>query len=158
MNVTLIIRRALVWGVVGTVLVAIVASVAGALVADLEGMLGAFLGAAIGFAFLALTPLSIVWGVKIGGGDLLHPGFFSVVLGMWLVKFLVFLALLFWLGDLSFAHRETLFLTIVATLLVGLITDVLVVARSRMPYVDVALPGDAGSSASGQGSKESTQQ
>ena len=104
-------------------------------------MLGAFVGVAIGFGFLALTPLSIIWGLKAGRGNMLEPGFFAVVLGMWLVKFVVFIALIFWLGDLTWAHRETLFLTIVASLLAGLTTDVVVMIRSRMPYVDVTLPG-----------------
>jgi len=136
-----VIRKAVFWGVIWTSLVTIIASVAGALVADLAGMLGALLGGGIGFVFLALTPLSIIWGLKAGKGNVLEPGFFAVVLGIWLGKFVLFLALVFWLGDLDWAHRETLFLTIVASLLVGLATDVVVVIRSRMPYVDVELPG-----------------
>lgn len=140
MNAQTVIRKALFWGVVWTSLVTIVASIAGALVAELQGMLGALVGGGIGFVFLAITPLSIVWGLKAGRGNVLEPGFFAVVLGMWLGKFVAFLALVFWLGDLDWAHRETLFLTIVASLLVGLATDVVVVIRSRMPYVDVALP------------------
>jgi len=139
-----IVRKALFWGMIWTALVAIVASVAGALVAELQGMLGALLGSAIGFGFLAFTPLSIIWGLKAGRGNVLEPGFFAVVLGMWLAKFIVFLAIVFWLGDVGFAHRETLFVTIVASLLVGLITDVVVVIRARIPYVDVELPGQPG--------------
>ncbi|MDR9396918.1 hypothetical protein [Pontimonas sp.] len=150
-----VIRKALLWGVVWTTLVTIVASVAGALVADLSGMLGALLGGGIGFAFLAITPLSIVWGLKAGRGNVLEPGFFAVVLGMWLGKFVIFLALVFWLGDLDWAHRETLFLTIVASLLAGLATDVVVVIRSRMPYVDVPLPNSDGSAPAGSPSTES---
>lgn len=142
MNVSQVVRKALFWGAVWTVLVGVVASVAGALVADLAGMLGAALGTAIGFAFLALTPISIVLGLKAGHGNVLEPGFFAVVLGVWLAKFVIFIALIFWLGDLSWAHRETLFLTIVASLIAGLTTDVVVLLRSRMPYVDVDLPGD----------------
>jgi len=73
----------------------------------------------------------------------LSPGFFASVLGTWLVKFVVFLAAVFWLGDQQWLERTTLFLTIVAALLVGLVTDLVVVARSRMPYVsDVSLPGE----------------
>jgi hypothetical protein len=65
------------------------------------------------------------------------------VLGTWLIKFVVFLAAVFWLGDQGWLDRTVLFLTIVAALLVGLVTDLVVVARSRMPYVsDVSLPGD----------------
>ena len=138
-----VVKRALFWGVISTSIVVIVASVVGALVAELSGMLGALAGGAVGFLLLALTPLSIIWGFKAGGGSVLAPGFFAVVLGVWLAKFVVFIALIFLLGDLSALHRETLFLTIVAALLVGLVTDLIVVLRSRVPYVDVELPGQS---------------
>jgi hypothetical protein len=143
MNASQVIRKALFWGAVWTSLVGTIAAVVGALVADLPGVLGALVGVAIGFAFLALTPLSIIWGLKLGHGNMLEPGFFAVVLGMWLIKVVIFLVLIFWLGDLSWAHRETLFLTIVVSLLAGLITDVVVMMRSRMPYLDVSLPSDS---------------
>jgi hypothetical protein len=146
MSVELLIRRTWLWGIVGVSVVAVVASVAGALVAELDGMLAALLGTAVGFAFLALTPLSITWALKAGQGDVLRPGFFAVVLGVWLVKFIVFLALVFWLGDVAWAHQETLFLTIVGALLVGLIVEVTVVVRSRPPEIDVEIPGSSGSS------------
>ena len=143
MSVELLIRRTWLWGIVGISLVAIVSSVAGALVADLDGVLGAVLGTAVGFAFLALTPLSITWALRAGRGDVLRPGFFAVVLGVWLAKFVVFLALVFWLGDVAWADSTTLFLTIVGSLLVGLIVEVTVVVRSRPPEIDVELPGSS---------------
>jgi len=139
-SVELLIRRTWLWGIVGISLVAVVSSVAGALVAELEGVLGALLGTAVGFAFLALTPLSITWALRAGRGDVLRPGFFAVVLGVWLAKFVVFLALVFWLGDVAWADSTTLFLTIVAALLVGLIVEGTVVIRSRPPEIDVELP------------------
>ncbi|MFZ9087934.1 MAG: hypothetical protein ACO39R_00900 [Pontimonas sp.] len=143
MSVQQVIRRALFWGVVSTAIVVIVASVAGALVAELSGMLAALVGGAIGFVLLALTPLSIMWGFKAGRGSVLAPGFFAVVLGVWMVKFIAFVAIIFLVGDIAALHRETLFLTIVASLLVALVSDLVVVIRSRMPYVDVELPGQS---------------
>jgi hypothetical protein len=128
---------------VSTAIVVIVASVAGALVAELSGMLAALVGGAIGFVLLALTPLSIMWGFKAGRGSVLAPGFFAVVLGVWMVKFIAFVAIIFFVGDSAALHRETLFLTIVASLLVALVSDLVVVIRSRMPYVDVELPGQS---------------
>jgi hypothetical protein len=128
---------------VSTAIVVIVASVAGALVAELSGMLAALVGGAIGFVLLALTPLSIMWGFKVGRGSVLAPGFFAVVLGVWMVKFIAFVAIIFLVGDIAALHRETLFLTIVASLLVALVSDLVVVIRSRMPYVDVKLPGQS---------------
>ena len=126
-----------------TALIGMVAAVIGALVGELAGMLGALVGAGVGFALLGLTPVSIMWGFKLGKGDVLSPGFFSAVLGTWLVKFVVFLAAVFWLGDQTWLDSTILFVTIVASVLAGLITDLVVVAKSRMPYVsDIDLPGD----------------
>jgi len=142
-SVQQVIRLALLWGIVSTAIVVIVASVAGALVAELSGMIAALVGGAIGFVLLALTPLSIMWGFKAGRGSVLAPGFFAVVLGVWMVKFIAFVAIIFLVGDIAALHRETLFLTIVASLLVALVSDLVVVIRSRMPYVDVELPGQS---------------
>ena len=143
MTVSQIAKRALLAGVVVTSIIAIVAATAGALISDLAGMLGAFVGAALGFALLGLTPLSIMWGFKLGKGDVLSPGFFSAVLGTWLLKFVVFLAAVLWLGDQEWLDRTVLFVTIVASVMATLVTDLVVVAKSRMPYVsDVTLPGD----------------
>jgi len=143
MTVSQIAKRALLAGVVVTSIIAIIAATAGALISGLAGMLGAFVGAALGYALLGLTPLSIMWGFRLGKGDVLSPGFFSAVLGTWLLKFVVFLAAVFWLGDQEWLDRLVLFITIVASVLASLVTDLVVVARSRMPYVsDITLPGD----------------
>ncbi len=143
MTVSQIAKRALIAGVVVTSIIAIIAATAGALISGLAGMLGAFVGAALGYALLGLTPLSIMWGFRLGKGDVLSPGFFSAVLGTWLLKFVVFLAAVFWLGDQQWLDRLVLFITIVASVLASLVTDLVVVAKSRMPYVsDITLPGD----------------
>ena len=143
MTVSQIAKRALLAGVVVTSIIAIIAATAGALISGLAGMLGAFVGAALGYALLGLTPLSIMGGFKLGKGDVLSPGFFSAVLGTWLLKFVVFLAAVFWLGDQEWLNRLVLFITIVASVLASLVTDLVVVAKSRMPYVsDITLPGD----------------
>ncbi len=143
MTVSQIAKRALLVGLVVTSVIAIVAATAGALISELPGMLGALVGAALGYALLGLTPLSIMWGFRLGKGDVLSPGFFASVLGTWLLKFVVFLAAVFWLGDQEWLDRTVLFLTIVAAVLATLVTDLVVVVKSRMPYVsDVTLPGD----------------
>ncbi len=143
MTVSQIAKRALLVGLVVTSVIAIVAATAGALISELPGMLGALVGAALGYALLGLTPLSIMWGFRLGKGDVLSPGFFASVLGTWLLKFVVFLAAVLWLGDQEWLDRTVLFLTIVAAVLATLVTDLVVVVKSRMPYVsDVTLPGD----------------
>jgi hypothetical protein len=142
-TVSQVAKRAVFVGAIVTSIIAIVAATWGALVSDLPGMLGALVGSGLGFALLGLTALSIIWGFRLGKGDVLAPAFFGIVLGTWLAKFVVFLAIVFWLGDQEWLDRTVLFLTIVASLLAGLITDVVVIARSRMPYVsDITLPGE----------------
>jgi len=128
MNASQLVRRALSAGAIVTALIGMVAAVIGALLGELAGMLGALVGAGVGFALLGLTPVSIMWGFKLGKGDVLSPGFFSAVLGTWLVKFVVFLAAVFWLGDQTWLDSTILFVTIVASVLAGLITDLVVVA------------------------------
>jgi hypothetical protein len=143
MNVSAVVKRAVLVGAVVTSVIAIVAATWGALVSELPGMLGALVGSALGFVLLGLTPISIIWGFHLGKGDVLSPGFFGAVLGTWLIKFVVFLAVVFWLGDQEWLDRVVLFVTIVAAVLAGLVVDLVVVARSRMPYVsDISLPGD----------------
>lgn len=143
MTITAVARRAVFVGALVTTAIAIVAATWGALVAELPGMLGALVGSALGFALLGLTGASIIWGFRLGRGDILAPAFFGVVLGTWLIKFVAFLAIVFWLGDQEWLDRVVLFVTIVASLLAGLVTDMVVIARSRMPYVsDVTLPGE----------------
>lgn len=143
MTVSQLVKRAVVVGAIVTSIIAMIAATWGALVSELPGMLGALVGSGLGFSLLGLTALSIMWGFRAGKGDVLAPAFFGIVLGTWLAKFVVFLAIVFWLGDQGWLDRTVLFLTIVASLLAGLITDVVVIARSRMPYVsDVTLPGE----------------
>lgn len=143
MSVSALARRAVLVGAAVTTIIVIVAATWGALRSELDGMLGALVGGALGYVLLGLTPLSIIWGFKLGKGDMLSPGFFGAVLGTWLVKFVAFLALVLWLGDQPWLDQVVLFVTIVAAIVAGLVTDLVVIAKARIPYVsDVKLPGE----------------
>ena len=62
----------------------------------------------------------------------------------WLLKFVLFLVLVFLLRDQPWIHPQVLFFSIVAGVIGTLVVDVVVVAKSRMPYVsDITLPGEA---------------
>jgi len=76
MNASQLVRRALSAGAIVTALIGMVAAVIGALLGELAGMLGALVGAGVGFALLGLTPVSIMWGFKLGKGDVLSPDSF----------------------------------------------------------------------------------
>lgn len=143
MTVSELAKKAVYVGAGVTTVIIIVAATWGALISGLPGMLGALVGGALGYVLLGLTPLSIIWGFKLGRGDMLSPGFFGAVLGTWFIKFVAFLAIVFWLGDQPWLDQVVLFVTIVAAIVAGLVTDLVVIARARIPYVsDVTLPGE----------------
>ncbi len=136
-----VLRRALVYGAGLSFAIAIIGSVVGALVAGLPGMLSALIGAGMGFVFLGLTAASVLLADRVTGSDLLSPAYFGIVIGAWILKFIVFLALVFTLRGADFVEPVVLFVCLVAAVIGGLVTDIIAVTRSRVPYVsDVRLP------------------
>jgi hypothetical protein len=129
------LRLSLVYGASLTAAIAVVASVAGALVAELAGLMSGLIGAGMGFVFLAVTAASILLADRVTKGDLLSPAYFGIVLGAWLLKFALFLVLVFTLRDASFIEPTVLFITLVVAVLGGLVVDLVAVARARVPYV-----------------------
>ncbi|WP_179873522.1 hypothetical protein [Microcella indica] len=139
-----VLRLSLVYGASLFAAIAVVGSVVGALVSELPGLLSALIGAGMGFVFLAVTAVSILLADRITKGDLLSPVFFALVLGAWLLKFVVFLVLVFTLREASFIDPVVLFVTLVIAVLGGLVTDLVAVSRGRVPYVsDITLPGSS---------------
>lgn len=124
-----------------TAMVAVGAAGIGALVAGERGALSGLIGAAITLVFLGITAASILLANRFAGSEVYLGAFFAIVLGGWLLKFLVFLVLIFLIKDQPFLHPTVLFVTVVVAVIGSLVVDVVVVARSRMPYVsDIALP------------------
>ena len=138
-----VLKNTLVYGGLLAVAIAVVGSVVGFLVDGSVGLVSALIGAAMAFLFLGVTAGSILLANRIANSDFLNPLFFVTVLGGWLLKFAVFLVLLILLKDQPWINTIVLFLTIVAGVAGSLVVDVLVIAKSRMPYVsDVSLPGE----------------
>lgn len=134
-----VLRRALVFGGLFAVALAVVGSVIGYLVAGGIGVSSALVGAAMAAVFLGITAFSVLLASRY---DIL--AFFSIVMGAWLVKFVVFIILAVVLRDQPWIQPTVLFLTLVGGVVGTLVVDVVVVSRSRMPYVsDISLPGEA---------------
>jgi hypothetical protein len=143
-----ILRRALGYGAVLAAVIAVVGGAAGFAADGGRGLLSALIGAVMAFVFLGLTAASILLGFRVTRNDFLNPAFFLIVLGGWIAKFAVFLAAAFLLREQPWINLMVLFLTIVVSVVGSLAIDVLVVARSRLPYAsDVTLPGENGSRA-----------
>ena len=137
-----ILTTSLRWGGLFALGLAIVAGTVGYLVAGLPGLWGGLLGAALAFLFLGLTAASILLGQRLTVDDPGSPLFFGVVLGAWLLKLIVFFIFMFWLRGQTWLDPWVFFLSVIAAVLGSLIVDVIAFQRSRMPYVDAALPGD----------------
>ncbi|HEV7849175.1 MAG TPA: hypothetical protein VGO88_07615 [Mycetocola sp.] len=138
-----ILKASLKWGGVLAVAIAVVGGGLGYLFDGSRGLTSALIGTAMSILFLGITAASILFANRWFGTDLFVPIFFGIVMGGWLVKFVLFLVLAVLLRDQPWINPTVLFLSIIAGVIAALTVDVIVVSRSRMPYVsDISLPGD----------------
>lgn len=129
-----VLRRTLVVGGIFVLALAVVGTVIGGFAAGGEGAIGALLGAIVGGVMVLLTAASILVANRLDIG-----GFFAVVLGTWLAKFVLFVIAALVLRDQPWLNSTAMFVTIIVAVLGSLVIDVVVVSRSRLPHVsDIA--------------------
>jgi hypothetical protein len=140
---TPILRTTLVWSAGVTAVLAVAAAIIGFLVAGTTGLWSALLGVLIAAVFLAITALSILIANRWYGDDLYVPIFFGIVLGGWILKFVVFIVALLLLRGQPWLDPTVFFVAVVVSVLASLVVDVVVLTRMRVPHVsDVTLPTD----------------
>ena len=140
---TPILRTVLVWSGTVTAVLLVAGGLIGYLVAGTDGLWSALAGVLIAAVFLAITAASILIANRWFGDALYVPIFFGIVLGGWILKFALFLFLLFVLRDQPWVEPVIFFLCLVASVIASLLVDVLVLLRMRVPHVsDVQLPTD----------------
>lgn len=138
-----VLARALVYGTILTVLIAVVGSIVGYLVAQGPGLVSALLGAGLTALFMVLTVVTIVVAAKLTKNEPSSVLFFGIVLGGWLLKFVLFIAILLVLRGQPFLEPVVFFVSILAAVIGSLIVDVFAFVGARVPYVgDVPLEGD----------------
>jgi hypothetical protein len=140
-----VFRRILTWGAVLAVGLAVVGGVVGLLVADGPGLVGGLLGAVLSVVFLGLTAVSVLVGLRVSGGQMISGAFFGIIMGTWLVKFIVFIVVLVLLRDRDWVDFPVLAVVIIVGVVGSLVIDVVAVAKARIP-IGVPLPGDGGGS------------
>lgn len=138
---TPILRTAIRWSVlIGVGLLLVLGSI-GAAVDGLSGVATAAVGVLIAVGFMAITAGSIVVANRFAGNDLFVGAFFGIVMGSWLLKFIVFIIAMLLLREAPWVDMGLLFASLVAGILGSLAVDVVVLSRSKLPYVsDVELP------------------
>lgn len=141
MTPTPILRTALIYGSILTITIAVLGSVLGYLVAGTNGLVSALIGTAVTALFMAFSAVSIMIAQRVTRDDPSITLFFGVVLGAWLLKFVVFIVIVVLLRTAPFLDPMVFFVSILAAVIGSLAVDMLAFVRSRTPYVDVELPG-----------------
>jgi drug/metabolite transporter (DMT)-like permease len=143
MSVTPILTRALRYGGIWALVVAIAAGLIGLAVTGVPGLIGGLLGAALAAVLLALTAGSMLFAGRVTKGDLTSPLFFGIVLGVWFLKLVVFLVATIFLRGEPWLTPAVFGFAVIAAVIGSLVTDVVAYTRARVPYVsDVTLPGE----------------
>ena len=125
-----VLRRTLAYGFAFAAAIAVVGGVIGLLGAGPIAAWSAVIGAVMAGVFLGITALSILIAVRF---DIV--AFFGIVLGAWLLKFVAFIVAALALRDQLWINPTALFLSLIAGVIASLVVDVVVVMKTRMPYV-----------------------
>ncbi|MGF6883805.1 peptidoglycan/LPS O-acetylase OafA/YrhL [Nocardia sp. GAS34] len=124
------LRGALRYGIAGLIVLVVVSSVVGSIVAGLAGLWGALIGSAIGGFFILTTAALVLFSAKLESGI---QG--MVMLASWVGKLLVVMIVIAVLKQFDFYSRGTLFLTVVAALLIVLGAETFGLLRQRVPVM-----------------------
>ena len=124
------LKRALKLGGWALVIITIISLAIWGGLRDLPGIWGVLIGAAIGGSFVLLTVISVL-----ATANTTPSMTMAVVLGSWLVKLLVLIAIMVWLRDLTFYDNAALAVTIIASLVVVLASEVWGIMTTKAMYV-----------------------
>ncbi|ROP66369.1 hypothetical protein EDF24_3284 [Curtobacterium sp. PhB130] len=137
-----VFRRILVQGAVLAAALAVVGGLVGFLVAGGPGLAGGLIGAVMSVVFCGLTAVSVLLAIRFSGGQMISGAFFGTIMGMFLVKFVLFIVVLVLLKDRDWVSTPVLAIAIIVGVIGSLVIDVTVISKARVP-IDVRLPGAA---------------
>ncbi len=100
------------------------------LFAGVAGLWGALIGAAVGGGFILCTALAVLLTAKLPA---VTAG--AVLLGSWLLKMILAIAVLAILDPLDFYNREAMVIVIVLSLVIVLGAETYGVLQTKVPYV-----------------------
>lgn len=134
-GVVLPMRRVALAGYLGALAVLPVAAALGWLVDGGAGVWGAVLGLAVPVGFLSVTVL-----VALGTARMAPTALGAAVLGSWLIKICLLIAVLAVLGGADFYSRGVFFATFLVGVAGYLAVEAVIVVRTRVPYVEPRPP------------------
>jgi len=130
-----VVHRALVFG--GTVLagVAVIGSIVGLLAAGTSGLVSALFAAALTALFLGMTTVSIVVAERVTRTSKSMGVYFGIVIGAWLLKFVVFVVVLLVTRGAEWLNPFVFFYALIAAVLGSLVADVVALAGARVSAI-----------------------
>lgn len=132
---TPVLQKVLRYGALLALAIAVLGAVAGGLAVGWIGVWSAFIGTAMALVFLGITAASILIANRFIASELFVGIFFAMVLGSWVVKFIVFIVLAIVLRGQPWISPVVMFLCLIVAVVGSLVVDVVVILRSRVPYV-----------------------
>ena len=136
-----LLRTTLLWSAIITAGLAVVGAIVGFVVAGTSGLWSALVAVLLAAVFLGLTAGTILVANRWYGDPLYTPIFFGAVMGGWIVKFALFIVVLFVLRGAPWLNGTVFFVALVVSVIASLAIDVVVMLRMRVPHVgDVSLP------------------
>lgn len=130
-----VLMRALRWGLVMTAALMAIFAVIGWLVAQQPGLWGGLIGAGLGGVFLLMTVASIAFANRFVDRDAYIGVFFGIVLGTWVLKFILFIVLVVLLRGQDWADTQIMFFGVIAAVLGSLVLDGIIVSKARIPFL-----------------------
>jgi len=138
---TPVFRTTLLWSAAATAVLAVAGALIGYAVSGADGLWSALVAVVLAAVFLGFTAASILIANRWYGKELYVPLFFGLVMGAWLLKFVVFIVVLLALRGQPWLDAPVFFVALVVSVVASLAIDVVVMLRMRMPHAsDVALP------------------
>lgn len=135
MNSNAVFKAALKWGALLALVIAVVGGIIGFTLDGTRGLTSALIGTAMSLVFVGITAASILFANRFVGREFFVAIFFGVVMGGWLLKFVVFIVLGFVLRSQPWVNVPVLFISVIVGVVGSLVVDAVVAAKVRVPYV-----------------------
>lgn len=129
-----VLRRALLLGAIGALVIGVGTGVVGLVTSGPGGLWSGLVGAVLSLLFLGITGIGVLGAGRLAGGDSLVA--MAVLMGGWFAKLILFVVVMIAISKQPWVVPGVLLASIVGTVMVSLVVDCLVVARSRIPVSD----------------------
>ncbi|MFC6357400.1 hypothetical protein [Luethyella okanaganae] len=133
-----VLRTTLGWGGIVAAVIAVLGAVVGGLLAGSNGVWSALLGAGLALLLMGVTAVTIIAANRYASTPDLVGVYFGIVMGAWLLKFVLFIVLVLALRNQPWLQPTILAVCLIAGVIGSLVVDVIVFIKGRVPYVGEA--------------------